>query len=259
MRELARRGLDVGFTFHAREEEARALVRDLERTGARAFIEHADFADSSAGAASVKALIERLAGVDVLVNNAAINPRCCLDDERVDTWNATLAVNLTGPLLCAQVAARRMRHQGAGGRIVNVTSVLEHVPLEAAGAYCAAKSALGMLTKVMALEWAQDGILVNAVAPGHTVTPMNYEDATTTRAQDTDWPTIPLGRSADPAEIAAVIATLASEDASYSTGASHVVDGGLLLVSGPGVLQAATGLPPTASTLQGLDAHRAPL
>jgi NAD(P)-dependent dehydrogenase (short-subunit alcohol dehydrogenase family) len=243
---LARRGVAVGFTYRSREREAHSLVGQIIDGGGRACAERADFSDPRCAASTVGRLIDALEGVDVLVNNAAINPRRRIAEEELESFNATLAVNLTAPMLCGQLAAAHMRAQRAGGRIVNVTSVLEHVPLEAAAAYCAAKAALGMLTRVMALEYAADGILVNAVAPGHTVTPMNYA-AAEVEATDTDWPTIPLGRSADPAEVAAVIALLASPDASYATGASYVVDGGLLLVSGPGVLQSATGLPPSAA------------
>jgi len=102
-----------------------------------------------------------------------------------------------------------------------------------------------MLTRVMALELAEHGILVNAVAPGHTATPMNYGDEEVD-VGSTSWPQIPVGRSADPSEIAAVVAFLASSGASYATGATLLVDGGLLLVSGPAVLQQATGLPPSS-------------
>jgi NAD(P)-dependent dehydrogenase (short-subunit alcohol dehydrogenase family) len=244
--DLTRRGVAVGFTYRTRDEQARSLVAEVAEGGGRACAERADFADPARAATAVERLMEALGGIDVLVNNAAVNPRRRIADEELATWNATLAVNLTAPMLCARHAAARMRDQGTGGRIVNVTSVLEHVPLEAAGAYCAAKAALGMLTRVMALEYAADGILVNAVAPGHTATPMNYAEAEV-RAADTDWPAIPLGRSADPAEVAAVIGLLASAEASYATGGSYLVDGGLLLVSGPGVLQAATGLPPSCA------------
>src|SRR5438067_13869525 len=89
-----------------------------------------------------------------------------------DDWRHTLAVDLDGAFLCAQRAARRMIEQGRGGRIVNVTSVHEHVPLRRAAAYCAARGGLGLLTKVMALELAEHGITVNAVAPREIATPM---------------------------------------------------------------------------------------
>jgi NAD(P)-dependent dehydrogenase (short-subunit alcohol dehydrogenase family) len=117
---------------------------------------------------------------------------------------------------------------GAGGRIVNVTSVHEHTPKEGSAAYCAAKGGLGLLTKVMALELAEHGITVNAVAPGEIATPM-------TGNEDVDphtvpRPGIPAGRPGHAWEVAHVIVHLASPEASYTTGHSYVVDGGLMLM-----------------------------
>jgi NAD(P)-dependent dehydrogenase (short-subunit alcohol dehydrogenase family) len=138
-------------------------------------------------------------------------------------------VNLTSAFLAGQEVARRMVERGRGGRIVNVTSVHEHVPLAGHSAYCAAKGGLGLLTKVMALELAEHGITVNAVAPGEIATPM-------TGAEDEDpgakrREAIPLGRPGDAREIASAIAWLASPDARYATGESFVIDGGLLLMA----------------------------
>ncbi len=243
---LARRGFDVALTFHSRATEAKLVAEAARALGVRAATRQVDLHDAAAGAAAVDALADELGRVDVLVNNAATNPREPFLTQSLDRWRATLEVDLTSPLACAQSAARRMVAQGDGGRIVNVTSVLEHVPLPTGAAYCSAKAALGMLTRVMALELAEHGIRVNAVAPGHTVTPMNYAEEPDGAAATT-WPTIPLGRSAAPEEIANAIAFLSSREANYATGGTLLVDGGLLLVSGPGVLQQATGLPPSAA------------
>src|SRR4051812_4863723 len=118
---------------------------------------------------------------------------------------------------------------GVRGRIVNVTSVHEHVPLEGAGPYVAAKHGLGGLTKLMALELAQHGITVNAVAPGEIATPMTGNEDVDPKT--VDRPGIPAGRPGDAREIAAAIAFLASDEASYVTGESLVIDGGMLLMS----------------------------
>jgi len=140
-----------------------------------------------------------------------------------------LDVDLNGAFLCGQRAARRMIDQGRGGRIVNVTSVHEHVPLRGSAAYCAAKGGLGMLTKVMALELAEHGITVNSVAPGEIATPMTGNEDVD---PDTiERPGIPMERPGHAGEIAAVIAFLALPAASYVTGTSVVADGGLLLMA----------------------------
>ena len=116
---------------------------------------------------------------------------------------------------------------GRGGRIVNVTSVHEHVPLRRSAAYCAAKGGLGLLTKVMALELAEHGIAVNAVAPGAVATPMT--DLHDRDPREIERPGIPAGRPASAHEIAAAVSFLASGAATYTTGASLIVDGGLTL------------------------------
>ena len=137
--------------------------------------------------------------------------------------------DLAGAFFVAQAAARRMVAAGRGGRIVNVTSVHEHVPLRDAVAYVAAKHGLGGVTKVMALELAEHGITVNSVAPGEIATAMtgNEDVDPHTRSR----PPIPARRPGDAREVAQAIAHLASPEASYTTGASLVVDGGLLLMA----------------------------
>ncbi len=226
---LAERGHDVGITWHtdrAGAEETARLVAAKNRTG------HVAQLDLTAGeqvAAVVDELADALGGLDVLVNNAGANHRAAVLDDRLDGWRRALEVNLTGPFVAAQAAARRMVAAGRGGRIVNVTSVHEREPLSHAAAYSAAKAGLGMLTRVMALELAHHGITVNAVAPGHIATPMTGKAGLDPAS--VHLPQIPAGRPGGPEEVAAAIAYLASPEASYCTGASLLVDGGLLLTA----------------------------
>ncbi len=144
----------------------------------------------------------------------------------VETWRHVIDVDLTAPFVASQAAARCMDR---GGWIVNVTSVHEHVPLRGAAAYCAAKGGLGQLTRVLALELADRGITVNSVAPGEIATAMTGNEDV--NPETVERPGIPAGHPGHANEVAAAIAFLVSPEASYVTGTTVVVDGGLLLMA----------------------------
>ena len=226
---LAEAGYDVGITWHTDDAGAKGTAEEVTALGRRAEVRRLDLTDLPAAADVVDELAEALGGLDVLVNNAGMGITEPFLELELDSWRDVLDVDLTGPMLLAQRAARRMVAAGRGGRIINVTSVHEHVPLEGSSAYCAAKGGLGLLTKVMALELAEHGILVNAVAPGEISTPMTGQHDVDPQTEDR--PGIPLGRPGHSREIAAAIVHLASPQASYTTGSSFVIDGGLLLMA----------------------------
>ena len=226
---LAQDGFDVGVTWHSDEEGARGTAREIADLGRRAEVRRLDLTSLPEAADHFDGLCEALGGIDVLVNCAGAGASSRFVDADWDSWQSVLDVDLNGAFLCGQRAARRMIDQGRGGRIVNVTSVHEHVPLRGSAAYCAAKGGLGMLTKVMALELAEHGITVNSVAPGEIATPMTGNEDVD---PDTiERPGIPMERPGHAGEIAAVIAFLVSPAASYVTGTSVVADGGLLLMA----------------------------
>ena len=230
--ELARAGCDVGVTFHTDETGARDTAEEVRAAGRRAELAQLDVTKLADAPAVVRDLAEALGGLDVFVNNAGIGGGAPFLELDLDTWRATLETDLTGAFVCGQQAARLMVEAGTAGRIINVTSVHEHVPLRDASAYCAAKGGLGLLTKVMALELAEYGITVNAIAPGEVSTPMTGQHEAD--PQEQDRPGIPLHRPAHATEIAAAIRFVASPEASYVTGESFVVDGGLLLMAAVG-------------------------
>jgi len=225
---LAESGFDIGITWHEDEEGAQDTAREVQEKGRGAEIRRLDLTKLPQVADVVDELADALGGIDVLVNNAGTGATAEFLEFEWEDWQRDISVDLSGPFLCSQRAARRMVDQGRGGRIINVTSVHEHIPLRGSSAYCSAKGGLGMLTKVMALELGEHGISVNAVAPGEIATPMTGQEDEDPGNEDRP---VPIGRPGNAHEIAAFIAFLASPDARYATGESIVVDGGLMLLA----------------------------
>jgi NAD(P)-dependent dehydrogenase (short-subunit alcohol dehydrogenase family) len=225
---LAGGGLDVGITYHQDEEGARQTAREAGEHGVRTVVRRLDLTDLPTSTAAIDELADELGGVDVLVNCAGTGSRQRVLDMDFDTWREVLAVDLDGAFLCAQRAAKRMVSAGRGGRIITITSVHEHAPRVGAAPYCAAKAGAGALTKVLALELAEHGVTVNSVAPGEISTPMTGQQDVNPREENR--PGVPLGRPGHAHEVAAAVAFLATPASGYITGASLVVDGGMLLM-----------------------------
>lgn len=229
---LAEAGMDVGVTWHTDQPGAERTAEEVRAQGRRAVVEQLDTSDAPACAGVVDLLADQLGGLDVFINNSGTGDNAPLLEMTYEQWRHTIATDLDGAFACIQRAAQRMVAAGAGGRIIAVTSVHEHQPRVGSSAYDAAKHGLGGLMKTLALELGEYGITANAVAPGEIATPMTGQ--TDEDPREKYRPGIPLGRPGDAREIAAVIAFLASEGASYVTGASWAVDGGMLLMGPQG-------------------------
>jgi NAD(P)-dependent dehydrogenase (short-subunit alcohol dehydrogenase family) len=226
---LAERGYDIGMTYGTNVDGAARTAEAVKAMGRRAFVEHMQLEEPGTISHAIQLLSDQLGGLDALVNNAGL-----LDFQRfleldLKGWRKIIDSNLTGTFLAGQAAARRMVANSTRGRIVNVSSVHEIVPLMDAVAYCCSKAGIGMLTKCMALELAPYGINVTAIAPGETATAMSgaRDESVTGRER----PYIPLGRPGMSREMAVTIAHLLDPGAGYTTGTTIVVDGGLLLMA----------------------------
>src|SRR5438067_6535887 len=222
-------GFSLGYATADDEERHRGPYDELRvRYGdERIHWVFGDLVDAAVPERLVAGTVDALGRIDVLVNNAGLSTSKPVLELTADDFDLTFDVDVRASFLLAQSAARRMTD--GGGSIVNITSVHEHIPRPGFAVYAAAKAALGMLTRSLALELGDRNIRVNSVAPGVIATPRNEADA-----EKLD-PEVPLGRPGKPEEVAALVAWLCSEEAAYVTGSSYVIDGGMIqqVVSAP--------------------------
>jgi NAD(P)-dependent dehydrogenase (short-subunit alcohol dehydrogenase family) len=234
----AARGMGRVIAERFAAEGARVVVADVDEPAARAVAEglgeaiavRADVGDPAAVEALARAAIDRFGGVDVLVNNAGILRSTRAADIDPAEWDHMLRVNLTGAFLCARALYPALRASGRG-RIVNVASMAGRATSTLGGVhYTTAKAGVLGLSRHLAREWAPDGITVNAISPGIVDTPM-VRDNTTDERLASVIASIPFGRLANPSEIAALVAFLASDEAAYITGANVDIHGGELIIA----------------------------
>ena len=228
---LAHAGADVGLVARSRDDLDRGaeLVR---RTGRRAEVFEADMADPTAARAAVGEAAARFSRLDVLVNAAGMNLRQPASTFTPEDFDRLMGVNLKSAFFASQAAALIMKEQEGGGAILNVTSIASEVALPNIALYAMSKGGLRQMTRVLALEWAQHGIRVNAVAPGRFWTAMTDAVFRDPALYDSAVSVIPLGRPGVAADLAGAAVLLCSDASSYITGQTIVVDGGWLSSAG---------------------------
>jgi glucose 1-dehydrogenase len=233
---FAAEGATVAINFVGHEASAqdalnatRAASREAGHGEKPHIIIGADVADATADKRMFEAVLSAFGRLDILVNNAGIQKELPSDKLDPKLLDEVIGVNLLGAAYCAQIAIRHFLTRPGGGAIVNTSSVHEIIPKPAYLGYSLSKGGLGNLTRTLALEFADRGIRVNAVAPGAILTEMNDAWRNDAKARAGVESHIPMGRSGTPEEMAAVFAFLASDDASYITGQTLYACGGLTL------------------------------
>jgi len=229
---FAAEGAAVVVDYVGKEGAADQTLQRIKSAGGRAVAMACDVSDSTQVPRLIDRAVAEFGRLDILVNNAGIEFKRPFLEFPIELWNKVIAVDLTGPWLCAQAAARQMVKQGGGGRIINISSIHEDLPMPTNAPYCAAKGGLRMLTRTIAVELAPHKITVNNIGPGAIYTPIDADIQSKPDIERQLLAEIPLARWGKPEEVAGLAVYLASDDAAYVTGSTYFIDGGMLRQAG---------------------------
>ena len=226
--ELARQGANIVIDYVAHPEATDALERRVLALGYRVIGVKADVSQLTELQRLLDATVKAFGRVDIMVNNAGVETRSSILDTTEAQYDKVLSINLKSAFFGTQLAAQQMIRQGGGGRIINITSVHEDWPMPGNTAYCLSKGGMRMLTRTAGVELAPHNILVVGVGPGAVATPINRGTMNDPALLNKLDAAIPLGRMAQPEEIANIVAFVAGDGASYLTATTIFADGGIM-------------------------------
>jgi len=230
---FAQEGANVAINYRSPAESSDAerarAEADRSSSGGRSMLVQADVSVEREVQDMVAAVVKEFGRLDILINNAGIQKQSPSHDLTLEDFDRIVGVDLRGPFLCSREAVRHFLSRSGGGVIINTSSVHEIIPKPQFLSYAVSKGGLGTLTRTLALEYAAAGIRVNAVGPGAVITPINKAWTDDPAARAVVESHIPMGRAAEPSEMAGVFAFLASDEASYITGQTLFACGGLTL------------------------------
>jgi glucose 1-dehydrogenase len=229
--EFSRQGASVTINYHRDATAADATLKEIQSFGGVAQVIQADVSRVGDIGALVEGTVAAFGRLDILVNNAGIETRTSTLETTEVQFDTVIAVDLKSAFFGVQAGARQMIKQGGGGRIINISSIHEDWPMPGNSPYCLAKGGIRMLTRTAGVELAPHGITVVGVAPGAVHTPIDEATLADPVEKARLVSAIPLGRVAEPEEIARLVAFLASDEASYGTATTYVADGGMMQAS----------------------------
>lgn len=229
---MAKEGAAVVIDYVGKPETANDTLDRIKQNGGKGIAIEADVSHPDQVINLFAQSLQAYGHVDILVNNAGIEYKHPITEFPFEQWQKIIAVDLTGPFLCAQAAAKQMIKQGTGGRIINISSVHEDLPMPTNAPYCAAKGGLRMLMRTIAVELAPHNITVNNIGPGAIYTPIDADIEANPEIEKQLMAEIPVGRWGKPEEVANLAVFLASGDSAYITGSTYFIDGGMLRQAG---------------------------
>ena len=224
--ELAKRGFSVVINNDEKPQEKIEVMNEIKKIGQQAIYIQVDVSDPDQVEEMIKKILNDFCRIDILVNNAGVVMDKKLENMSIEQWNRVISVNLTGTFNCTKSVIKYMKEQGEG-KIVNIASVVGEIGNFGQSNYAASKGGVIAFTKTVAKEYAKDGILVNAIAPGFINTKIlqNIPEKVMQKILDQ----IPLGRLGAPEEVAKLVCFLASDDANYITGQVININGGVYM------------------------------